>query len=378
MKCMMWTFALMAISMSCGQNTAENSSDLEINSFSEESNMSFFNDLISEIKATPLNTGDILMGTSGAFKMTKADNKFLITDLQTNSVFLFNDDGTLITHISKVGRGPGEYTGIQSSVFSNHKIIALADNGHIIEYSEDGEFEKESFLETSVSDFCLLDDGLFAFLVPLNEGESDIEDRVIIADSSYKQIKSFSSQQYQLYDFGSSLSKVQNDGDSFLHIQACSPRIEKCNNEGVINSYNINLHGKEFPESFVRAEDYDNLFNILTSTPEIYSILNAYENQDYLLFAVCFMSDGEEKEIGLWLLNKNDYSSNIEYINLSDNLFSFIGPPLMLTRNNEVVFICDASMYESVREDYPKFNALNTIISANPDNKIMLTCKLGH
>lgn len=119
------------------------------------------------------------------------------------------------------------------------------------------------------------------------------------------------------------------------------------------------------------------MLDILMGTPDIYGLVNVFENQEYLFQAVCHLVDGEEKRIGQWVIDKRDMSSRIEYWDLDGPKFQFFGPPQMLTENNEVVYVCDLSLIDNVKDKIPGLTKIAQDNQGRTSDTILLFCKIG-
>lgn len=352
-------------------------SDVYINSFSEESNSSLFEDVFSDIRVVPLYLGEHVLGSTMALHVERAEGGYLITDHQTNSIYYLDHHGSLITYLSKVGRGPGEYNYLQYCKYKDHRLIALADGTHIIEYTENGALVKEAFLEEDIMDFFPLDGQEYALFLYRYNGESDLEDRVVITDSSFVKKRSYLPMTYQLFNYGSYISSVTGDESLFLCIQQSRPELYKCDKDTVVTTYHYDFNGKEYPKAMLEVDDYEPMLDILTGTPDIYGIVNVFENQDYLFQAISHLVDGEENRIGQWMIDKRDMSSSIEYWDLDSPEFQFFGPPQMLTENNEVVYICDLSLIDNVKDMIPGLTKIEQENKGKVTDAMLLFCKIG-
>ena len=350
--------------------------DVYINSFAEETNTSFWNNVFTDIRAIPLDLNGALLGTSTLLRMRASGEKLLISDVQTGSAFLLNSDGSLFSRISKIGRGPGEYSVLQSCAYRDNSVFILADDTEVLEYSIKGDYITQATLSQSAHDFIFLKEKRdIAFLIPRYEGEEDIEDRLVITDSSFQPIKSYFPEEYQLYYYGSHLSPVYDEDDAFLCIQPW-PRIDKCNRDSIMMSYHFDLHGKDYPEKLLQSDDWEEILGVMEDTDEIYYIEDAFENRNYLLLSIIMMSKAEEKKSGYWLINKKDWSSRIEYFEYGGAEMSFFGMPLMLTPSNEVVFICNLSEREAIVGG-DAFKSVTEAVQSYPNDHIMLMCKIS-
>jgi len=97
-----------------------------------------FYDVIKDIEFVPLEmTDESIVG--GVTKIKFYKNYMIFWDGQTRSIFIFDDKGKYIRKISRVGKGPGEYSGINDfCVHPQTGMITIAtDSRKIITYSFD-------------------------------------------------------------------------------------------------------------------------------------------------------------------------------------------------------------------------------------------------
>ena len=60
---------LLAFAVSCGPAKTDGDGTVRIDSFSTKTNASFFQDVYSDIRVVPLQTGDLALGASGALHL---------------------------------------------------------------------------------------------------------------------------------------------------------------------------------------------------------------------------------------------------------------------------------------------------------------------
>jgi len=375
LKLRFWALCLPSILLlSCKADVGDPSHVL-IDSFSEKSTASFIEDVYSDVRLVPLELDGHLLGSSMLMLLEQAGEGYILTDRQSQAGYLFNPDGSLRTYISKVGRGPGEYNSLEHVKYQDHKIVALADGDHVIEYSEAGDLIRESFLDYDFMDFQLFRDKGAAFLVSRSDGEDEVCDRIIFTDTLFQKTASFFPQAFQLFNYESHLSRVGDD--EYLYVPVTSTQIYQCRMDEVVKTYDIDLHGKEFPDSILKADDFEVMLDVMMRTPEIYYVPQAFENQDFLLLGLGNIIDGEDKDSGVWLIDLKDMSSRIEYCEQKSVEYSFFGPPQMLTPDNEVVFICDLSLYDEVKNSVPGLSRYDSLFADCPSDSALLFCKIG-
>ena len=360
---------------SCNREQISNS-DVYIDSFSEESNTSFFDRVFSDIKVIPLDLGDSILGSHLRLSFKEEDDRLLITDQETGSVFLLNRDGTLVSSFTKVGRGPGEYTYLQSGAYHDKHVFVLADGNHFYEYSEQGDFLNAFELEQSAHDFVFLDDTFFTFFVPRYEGENVDEDRLVTLDTHFQRIGSFFPMSFQLYTYRSHLTRVSGEDNHFLCIQPW-PRVDKCDQESVKITYRFDFHGKEYPQKLLEQDSYEAILDILTTTPEIYYIADAFENPQFLLISLFQLVNGIETRVGWWLINKTERTSQIEYFEYTGTVFSALGMPVLLTQDDKVLLLCDIVALNDIVRQHP-YTKIAEQIKGISSQQVLLLCTISY
>lgn len=375
MRTCFWALCLTAMILLSCRNDRGDSSVVEIDSFSDKSNASFFEEVYSDIRLLPLDIDGHLLGSSNEMDLEKAGDGFVITDRQTEAILLIGPDGALKTYVSKVGRGPGEYNYLQTCKYRDHKMIALADDSHVIEYTEDGELSREFTLDYAFADLMLSGNGGAVMLMSRGDGEEEVCDRIIFTDDSYNQTSSFFPLEFQLFNFGSHFTKLSED--EYLYIPLSMPQVFKCRGNEVVTTYNFNLRGKGFPEAFLKSDDWEVIYDVMMSTPVIYYVGGAFETSDFLLFDLGNIIDGEDKDRGLWLIDRKDMSSKIEYFDRTSPEYGFFGPPQMLTPDNEVVYVCDVSLFDDVEDIVPGLSKYASLFKSCPSDYAILFCKIG-
>lgn len=113
--------------MACSSNNVEISGNLKSIVFdSRESVTEIDLDKILDttFRIVPLATNDECL-ISNIDKLEIVDGKFYILDHMSQSVYVFNPDGSYAGKIHKHGRGPGEYTNLSYMTVTDRNIIVI-------------------------------------------------------------------------------------------------------------------------------------------------------------------------------------------------------------------------------------------------------------
>ena len=111
----------------CSSNNAEvagNVKSIVFNSEESVTNSDFNKILDTTFRVIPLATNDECL-ISNIDRLEIVDGKFYIMDHMSQSVYVFNPDGSYAGKIHKHGRGPGEYTNLSFMTVTYRSIIVI-------------------------------------------------------------------------------------------------------------------------------------------------------------------------------------------------------------------------------------------------------------
>lgn len=111
----------------CSSNNAEvagNVKSIVFNSEESVTNSDFNKILDTTFRVIPLATNDECL-ISNIDRLEIVDGKFYIMDHMSQSVYVFNPDGSYAGKIHKHGRGPGEYTNLSFMTVTDRSIIVI-------------------------------------------------------------------------------------------------------------------------------------------------------------------------------------------------------------------------------------------------------------
>ena len=367
---------LLALAVSCGTDKNSGAGETRLDTFSAKSNASFFQDVYSDVRIIPIQLDGEVLGSSLNVSLKEKEDRYILVDQVTQTVFSFDRTGKPLGRIRKPGRGPGEYSQLVSCDYADGKYTVLADGGHIIEYDAQGDMLREFFLERDLMDVAVVD-GSPVLLASRIDGEEDAEaDRILVCDASYQPQSSFCPEGFQLFNYSSVLTPVAGEEGSFLYVEPISTQLYKCNKEGILHTYVVDFNGKAMSEKLRNADDYEVILGVLESEPDIFCYEKAFENGNHLLLAVEHLESGSETEIAHWLVDKRDGSSRIEYMDYDGELFGFLGVPMLLTEQDEVVYVVDTEMFDAAVAAVPSLAAVKGSLPASFSGPALLVCKI--
>lgn len=106
-------------------------------------------------------------------KLTKTNEFLLVLDItnnKSNRLIIFGLDGSYISQIHRVGKGPGEYTQIEDFTFdprSGRIVILDSYQKKLLEFSSAGEFLRETYLDFRPYNICFVLPNYIALSIPL-------------------------------------------------------------------------------------------------------------------------------------------------------------------------------------------------------------------
>lgn len=239
---------------------------------------------IRSIEYIPLETNDdILIGHID--KLIFHDSKFYLLDINSNTIFIFNRDGSFHNKISRTGGGPGEYIHIVDfDVSKNDNSIWVYDNqsGRMIVYNELLTGFQAINLKYDFEEFAIKEQDVIYVRNLYSDGE--INDRVAelnILTMEYKSIfnRDAYEDDFDLQRFGRYM--FHKAGDKLL----LNPRFKK----SIIHIQNGKLEKEyeiidDFPDESVIEKYRKNPMVVYDSKQFLLGITSIYESSGTMIF----------------------------------------------------------------------------------------------
>ena len=124
-------------------------------------------------------------------------------------------------------------------------------------------------------------------------------------------------------------------------------------------------------------DSYEAILDILTTTPEIYYIADAFENPQFLLISLFQLVNGIETRVGWWLINKTERTSQIEYFEYTGTVFSALGMPVLLTQDDKVLVLCDIVALNDIVRQHP-YTKIAEQIKGISSQQVLLLCTISY
>ncbi len=157
-------FVILAVE-ACAENDRSDSIYIPSNVDKIEKEDILLNEWVDSIGYVPLETNDscLISGITQAF-YTKG--RWVIFDYMSQSIFLFNSDGSFIKKVGNMGRGAEEYLRASNIMVDNTTgDIVVYSSGRVLYYTSDGNFKKSVNLnresEYPIRNVGIINDGHF-------------------------------------------------------------------------------------------------------------------------------------------------------------------------------------------------------------------------
>ena len=311
-------------------------------------------DIATEVEYIPLETrSDNLIGKIENFFVV--DSAYCIMDRMTESVLIFNADGTYSHKISRKGRGPGEYgriSGVSVDRKSKDIFIRSDINQAIFRYSWQGRFIESIPTSLIVSSFEVKDDKILFYTGMLpNEtfyrSSFPEQYRYIVSQNDeviLNQLKWKYKDEYR--NIPLSNDNFSQCGDTVLLTEFLDSKVYSIDSDGALMPrYRIDFLNNKYNLSWDKSIDIDRLEEDLASGRYV-KLYNAfYENSNYILFNYAHQIVGfvyvnkKEKSIhnmGYVMMddfNEIPLSSSVRYLD-ENYMYQIIEPNNVLSENN--------------------------------------------
>lgn len=365
------------LSSSCTNKTnTKSNSDVHIINveISSEQNTFIYSDYFNDVEIIALETNNSsLIGNIN--RISFYNNNIYILDKQSNSVLIFNINGSFLNKINNVGMGPGEYTQIGDFDIDrdNNRILVYAHSPmKLIYYDLECNFIKEERINDIYRNILSVKNGVVLI---------DID----ASKKRYAWMKSEDSEKLKSYvDIPDYILKFHNK--STMYPMVCTSKeayfyspldynIYTCSEKGVFPKYRLDFgknnidinHLKSMKESEIK-----NFYQTLKEKNYAFFISNFRETEDYLVFKF--------EPNNLVFYNKNNMISELfsyqqedmtalgmgEYFahdGIDNNFITIVQPHRLLKQ-----FELSNWNLEPYREHFPYFHKLEPILETITEN----------
>lgn len=123
---------------------------------------SAFLECVNSISLRPLETDDVhLMGSN--LNLIVTDDSYILIDKLNGSIFRYSFSGQFLNEIGHKGRGPLEYTNIESVQWVEDRLVVFSIDDKMLTYTKDGHCECVETIRGKGSQSYLMKDGVLTY-----------------------------------------------------------------------------------------------------------------------------------------------------------------------------------------------------------------------
>jgi hypothetical protein len=210
------------------------------------------------------------------------EGKYYIFDMNSKSVFTFNESGKFISRIKRVGKGPGEYLQISDFTIDtkNKQIILLCDIPNcLIYYDLNGNFLKQ-IKNNEYFRYITSNDNYFHFVnLLIKYGDKYITTQKEELTTKFLPIEKF----VQNKDFYSIHPNIIKSSSTYIFKVYDNVVYQITENE-VLPKYQFNFGTKNFAENIASENDLQNILKLSMDRSLVCRINDFRECDNYLTF----------------------------------------------------------------------------------------------
>lgn len=305
-------------------------------------------------------------------KIKYENNQIYISDGQT--LFVFSDDGELLSCFKKRGQGPDEYSEIQDFMVDGETIIVLDRNQQkLLAYDHFGNSISTHNLEYYAQAISpIVNNSFFLYngfdishkLHRIRNGE---EDSTYLAVNKNQAKYLFIFTHHNFYQYQKSIYFFQPINDT----------IYKSVDGGAINpSFYVDFKGKNMPASFLKRQykDIKDFFDELSKTSYAYGVYSFVIYDGFIMFGSFY-----QKNKNLTLFDRKNKLSNTFSTIKDDICFNGLTIPISkfiyhANKNKHIIVPLDAFSVVEWRKTYPPSEQFEKMVNATKeeDNPLLL------
>jgi len=216
-------------------------------------------------------------------KLLKYDEKFIIFDKITKSVFCFDLSGNFLHKISKQGKGPGEYSTLGDiNINKKKQCIELYDRAKkvILSFTMDGKFVSEQKVDMYFDSFVNIDANSYIFQKASDK--INYYNFYLISGGKIKDKKV----KCRGFDNTKIQNQITKNQDQFFMTHGCSKVVYSIKDKSIVPKYLVDFGDNNLPTKMlykqeVEINDYLKLF--LKSYSMM--VMGFYEDDKYITFS---------------------------------------------------------------------------------------------
>jgi len=312
------------------------------------------------------------------------DKYIIVSDFYiSNEVFIFDLNGKFITKISKVGKGPFEYSGIADVCYwPKTKSIFIFDRASkkIIEYDISGKPVREIPITFDAVNLALIDHNTFVLYVGFREND-ELKYNLIYVNNKGEIIKKAfpidnriltkTSKNDQFYTFNNNLY-FNPDYDNNVY----------CINDNSISyKYSLDFLEKNMPTELIFNKESNEIGKEISKNKYVSSDLQ-FESENYFFARL----KSENKEFFQYIYSKKEKKGKVFYNPINDLPNGFTNPFFIGNVGDTFYSIVDSELLLMIKDDLnaskKKFPQNNNLINMflnykETDNPILCFCRIN-
>jgi hypothetical protein len=330
---------------SCGLQQADKGKNKTILSVVPQSikNEVKTSEFFSSVKYISLETNQELL-LDNIRKIDHKDHFIYVSD--RFAVYKFDENGSLLSKIKKVGAGPDEYVSISDfAVNTDGSVWILSRNNQTLyNYTWEGELINHMKLNYWAARIFLISPDEMCLYIGNEMDENNQHQLKIINPLTGHSIGNpleidKKKAKYLHVDSENHFSRSP-DEEKVYFFTLFDDNIYSLSKDSTISTFRVNMNNKNIPSSFFEREykDVQDFFQYLFNGNYAYGTIAFMENKNVYLYAYIY-----DKEVHLSLISKEEKESIIDFKTIIEdtNLFDY---PIYLTkvslffqRNNEII-----------------------------------------
>lgn len=306
---------------------------------------------------------DIIIGEID--KIRYENNRIYISD--GRALFIFSDDGELLSYFDKIGNGPGEYSGITDFIIDDGSVIILdRKQQRLTTYDHSGRSMTTRNLEYNTQAISPSINNSFFFYCSIDQSHKLRRIKTGEKDSLFLPIDKIQSNylfifaQYNFYQYQKAIYFFQPVNDT-VYVSIDGSNVDPF--------FCVDFKGKNIPSSFLKKpyRDIKDFFDQLHEKPYGYGIYSFAVYDRFFMF-----SNFYQKEKKLTVFDRKDEKSKT-FSSVEDDVY-FKGLTIPVSQftyhANKCIFVpIDASTVVKWKNVYPMSEPFNEIINTTEDEE---------
>jgi len=331
-------FLIIALN-SCSNNKRSNQIECDL-----ASKKDFMSD-VESIELIPLENKEVCYLGSGS-RLIKTEKDYYILDSgNSKKVLRFDEAGKLLNTIGNIGKGPNEYTKINSFQFIEDSLYCLVDKNKIFKYTKEGKLVGKNKIGFLVDEFIKFDDYYFFYT---GYGNLSHKSRLLVADNNLQikdKLLNHNSKMFHLED----VYIFSKDKTNLYIKEAFSSKILRYERDSLRPYRDFNFGSYSVKDSFFESKDFIKAFQKMLSKG--FCLTNKYfKSGKYELVNIFKQKDMNTDKI----LGFNNGTVWTWYNSKPNDILNLISDSIHYLDNKSIVGVIDAVDCLDLKEIFGK------------------------